>query len=200
MLSLLTGLAAGSIHVLSGPDHLAALAPLALRDGIRAPLIGATWGAGHGLAVVVMGALAVFLGPSLDVPLLSSWSEWLVGLLLIGVGLWSLVRAGAIREDTHSHGAFAGQLSGAAGIGLLHGAAGASHLFGVVPVILMEPAQGAGYLVCYLAGAMATMAAFGGILGRVVQKYGEHVIVNCVRASGVAAILVGLVWLMVDHE
>jgi hypothetical protein len=30
VLSIMTGLVAGSVHVLSGPDHVAAVAPLAL--------------------------------------------------------------------------------------------------------------------------------------------------------------------------
>ena len=42
MLTILTGLAAGTVHVVSGPDHLAALAPIAAhqpKQAVRDPLM-----------------------------------------------------------------------------------------------------------------------------------------------------------------
>lgn len=214
MLSLLTGLAAGGMHVLSGPDHLAALSPLAVDNSRQGAWIGATWGAGHGAAVVLMGALALSVGASGELSLVSAWSERAVGVLLLGVGAWSLLQAQRLQGGTlpqgHHHHRLPGsgaagrpalsQLSGAAGIGLLHGTAGAGHLLGVFPVLALEPAQGAAYLVCYLLGAMVTMAAFGGALGQVVQRAGQAGLVWCMRGSGLLAILVGVAWLFVSHE
>ena len=48
---VVSGLLAGSMHVVSGPDHLVALAPLALHDKKRAYGVGALWGLGHGVGV-----------------------------------------------------------------------------------------------------------------------------------------------------
>ena len=94
----LTGALAGLFHVLSGPDHLAAVAPLAVDDRQRGWLAGWTWGIGHASGVVVVAALAVLLRellPPIDV--ISAWSERIVGGALIGVGLWALRRSARVR-------------------------------------------------------------------------------------------------------
>ncbi len=41
------GLVAGFVHVLSGPDHLAAIAPYAVDGKSRAWRTGVRWGLGH---------------------------------------------------------------------------------------------------------------------------------------------------------
>ncbi len=68
MLPALSGFFAGIAHVASGPDHLAAVAPLAIgkRRSLSAAAIGASWGLGHRLWV----ALVRPAGPLLKVPLL----------------------------------------------------------------------------------------------------------------------------------
>ena len=53
----LAGLTAGLIHVLSGPDHLAAVAPLA-NDRSRAWRTGFLWGLGHSGGVFAVALLA----------------------------------------------------------------------------------------------------------------------------------------------
>ncbi|MDT8437091.1 MAG: High-affinity nickel transporter [Gemmatimonadota bacterium] len=99
--ALIAGCAAGAVHVLAGPDHLAAVAPLAAdRDG--APWrSGYSWGLGHAGGVLLVGLGALLLREVLPVERLSSWSERLVGLVLIGIGTWGLVRAR--RQKVHSH-------------------------------------------------------------------------------------------------
>ncbi|CAK9017173.1 unnamed protein product [Durusdinium trenchii] len=54
------GAGAGAFHTLSGPDHLAALAPLALRTSGpgKAFRTGVFWGFGHVLGQVLLGNLA----------------------------------------------------------------------------------------------------------------------------------------------
>ena len=66
------GLLAGAAHVLSGPDHLAGVAPLAAdrpaATGAAWPArIGATWGLGHGLGVAILGVLGQTLLSAADV-------------------------------------------------------------------------------------------------------------------------------------
>ena len=41
----------GGLHVFSGVDHLAALAPVAVADAQRAGRTGMVWGLGHGIGV-----------------------------------------------------------------------------------------------------------------------------------------------------
>src|SRR5688500_10966082 len=106
MLTAITGaLVSGLAHVLSGPDHLAAVAPLAAADRRRGWLAGWTWGVGHTAGVVFVAVLAIVLRdllPPLDV--LSAWSERIVGVALIGIGLWALRRSLRIEASTHAHG------------------------------------------------------------------------------------------------
>ena len=89
----LAGLSAGLIHALSGPDHLSAVAPLVINERSRRWRMGLFWGIGHSLGVWVVGLIALALRGFLPIESLSSWSERLVGAVLIGVGLWGLRRA-----------------------------------------------------------------------------------------------------------
>src|SRR6187431_1224168 len=56
---------AGLVHVLTGPDHLAAVAPLAAADRGRGWFAGWTWGLGHASGVVTVAMLAVLLRDAL---------------------------------------------------------------------------------------------------------------------------------------
>src|SRR5690242_1075835 len=91
------GLLAGLVHALSGPDHLSAVAPLVVDVPRRRWLMGLFWGIGHSLGVWAVGLLALGLRGIFPVESVSSWSERLVGVMLIGLGLWGLHRAFAAR-------------------------------------------------------------------------------------------------------
>ena len=94
MLSAITGALAGFFHVLAGPDHLAAVAPLAIDGRGRGWIAGWTWGLGHASGVVVVALLAVLLRDALPpIDVISGWSERLVGAALIVVGVWALRRS-----------------------------------------------------------------------------------------------------------
>jgi len=54
----LAGILAGLLHVFTGPDHLAALAPLSLQAKRRAWAVGFRWGLGHSSGVLVVAAIA----------------------------------------------------------------------------------------------------------------------------------------------
>src|SRR5262245_30260412 len=97
----LAGTFAGVVHVLSGPDHLAAVALLA-NDG-SSWRTGALWGLGHSSGVIVVGLLALLARAWLPIDSLSSWSERMAGVVLIGIGVWGLYRAFGTRVHTHSH-------------------------------------------------------------------------------------------------
>ncbi|MEZ4652323.1 MAG: nickel transporter [Candidatus Eisenbacteria bacterium] len=97
----LAGGIAGLIHVLSGPDHLAAVAPFALRGRERAWIPGALWGSGHTAGVAVVALAAFALREALPIERLSQYSEQIVGILLILVGAWTVRRA--LRSHVHTH-------------------------------------------------------------------------------------------------
>ena len=101
VLALLAGLAAGFFHVLAGPDHLAAVAPIVADDDRVAWRAGLSWGLGHTAGVVLVGALLVAFRELLPIAALSAWSERLVGVALVAVGLWGLWRARAPHVHRH---------------------------------------------------------------------------------------------------
>lgn len=103
ILPLIGGASAGLIHVLSGPDHMAAIAPLASDGRKRFWATGALWGLGHSSGVFVVGLVALTFRSWLPIDALSSWSERIVGVVLIAIGLWGLRRALSTRVHSHPH-------------------------------------------------------------------------------------------------
>ena len=175
MIAALAGFIAGSAHVVTGPDHLAALAPIAVDQPRKAMRIGLRWGLGHGLGVIILGALGVFARSAVDVDAISAWSEFIVGFALIAVGVWALRRTMKMvihahphdhQQDSesagHSHfhvhtsagdhdtvGAHKSHSHAAFVVGMLHGAAGTGHLLGVLPSLALPTFDAIIYLTAY---------------------------------------------------
>lgn len=220
----LAGALAGLVHVLSGPDHLAAIAPMA-SDRRRTPwMAGALWGLGHSSGVLVVGLLALWLREWLPVDAVSSWSERAVGVVLIGIGLWGLHRA--LRRHVHSHPHSHGpvrhehahthatphtreadpRVGGHAHthaaflVGVLHGLAGSSHLIGVLPALALPGLLAStGYLGGYGAGTVAGMTLFAGAIGWIAaQARIRHVDAPrwLLSACSTLALIVGAAWLV----
>ena len=93
LISSFTGFLAGIIHVISGPDHIAAIAPFAIDKNKKSWLTGLFWGIGHTSGVWLIGIFAFLLREVLPIDLISSLSERMVGLVLIGIGIWGIRKA-----------------------------------------------------------------------------------------------------------
>ena len=192
MIAALAGFAAGCFHVLTGPDHLAAVAPL-VAGGDRAWRSGFTWGVGHTAGVLVVGLLLLVFRELLPVEALSAWSERAVGVALILVGAWGLRQAGRAHAVHHL-------AAGASfGMGTLHGLAGSSHLFGILPTLAFTSrADGLWYLAAFGVGAVLAMTGFAAVLGSTAP--GSAASPGARRAflyaTSSAAVLVGGAWLL----
>jgi hypothetical protein len=215
MLIALTGAAAGLVHVLSGPDHLAAVAPLAVDGRRRGWVAGWTWGLGHASGVVVVALLGVILRdllPSIDA--LSAWSERLVGVALIGIGFWALRRSLRIGAAPHRHGAMThdhlhvrrgpawmrtlGHAHASFCMGVLHGVAGSSHFFGVLPALALPgTAASVLYIGSFGVGTVAAMTIFAAAVGSISGRRQYTPSMQRVMMTGAAllAMAVGGVWL-----
>jgi ABC-type nickel/cobalt efflux system permease component RcnA len=212
---------AGALHALSGPDHLAAITPLSISQDRRAWRVGLRWGLGHAAGVALVGTLLLIFHQFLDLDRFSWWSERLVGIVLIGVGVWGLRRAtskwvhshhhehddashvhihfhppGRLTESAsahrHSHTAFA--------VGLLHGFAGTTHLFGLIPALALPTALAATYLGGYGAGNLLAMGGFAWLMGWAGARLSDWGVKSyrlTLGACSVAAIAVGLAWLVI---
>ena len=217
MLTLITGALAGVVHVLSGPDHLAAVTPMAVDARERGWLSGWTWGLGHASGVVFVAVLAVLLRDVLPpVEAISAWSERIVGVALIAVGLWALRRSTRMGAAAHAHGALShrhlhvqagpswlrrlGHAHASFCLGILHGVAGSSHFFGVLPALAL-PSLSASlvYIAAFGAGTVMAMTAFAAAIGTASVRLPNGVLPQraMMVAAATLAITVGSVWIVV---
>ena len=216
MLTVITGALAGFFHVLSGPDHLAAVAPMAVAGRTRGWIYGWTWGLGHASGVVAVAAIAVLLRDVLPpIELISAWSERLVGAALIVVGFWALRRSARVQPAAHAHGPLShdhlhvqagpswlrrlGHVHASFCLGVLHGVAGSSHFFGVLPALAL-PTRGAAltYIAAFGVGTVIAMTAFAAAAG-VAGAHTRHSPAAhrlMMMAAAIVAIAVGGVWLL----
>ncbi len=219
--AVVTGLAAGMLHVVSGPDHLAAVAPLALQNKKHPWLTGLWWGIGHSTGVWIVGALAFLLKDVLPVDQLSGWSEKLVGIVLIILGLWAFRRAFRhrihihehehdgvshvhihvhSREElsTHHHPEAHHHSHAPLGIGILHGLAGSSHLLGVLPALALPGWHATvGYIVAFGVGSILAMTTVALVIGKSAHhllKWSAKSFLYLQYTFASAAILIGIYW------
>lgn len=116
---LAPGLLSGTLHALSGPDHLAALLPVVFGKAWHVSAsIGAIWGIGHGVSTALMGVCAYLLRESVvpsDSVLrsITGWTDFFAAVTLMIIGLVGIREAktmlrelresdGATKED-HTH-------------------------------------------------------------------------------------------------
>jgi hypothetical protein len=202
MFAFFAGLAAGLLHVFTGPDHLAAVAPLVIDGDGREPArparaagwrTGLQWGIGHTAGVVLIAALLLLLSEQLPLDAISGYSERIVGVALMGVGVWGIWKARQnARPHTHGGASFA--------MGTLHGLAGSSHLFGVLPALAFSLQSDAIlYLTGFGLGAMAGMSAFAAVIGVVSIRLGHNHpgrYRGFLYASSAVALVIGGFWLV----
>ena len=86
MLTFLTGFIASVAHVATGPDHLAAVTPLAIDSRKKSWMIGFSWGFGHTVGMLLIGALFLVFKEFLPIEAISKHSDTAIGFLLIGIG------------------------------------------------------------------------------------------------------------------
>ena len=213
-------MAAGAAHVVAGPDHLAALAPIAVNEPRRATRLGFLWGCGHGFGVVLLGVLGLVAGSWIDIEVMSAWAEFIVGFALVLVGLWAFKRALKIvvhahahdhgsndEEEPHSHfhvhpsdadhneAAHKGHSHAAFAVGLFHGAAGTGHLLGVLPSLALPTTEAVIYLTAYLAAAILSMAGFGALLGGIIRRQGVRRLRQTMIGIAGLAVAIGVAWI-----
>jgi len=216
---LLAGFVAGSVHVVTGPDHLVAVAPLALNQGRQSWLLGIRWGLGHASGVITVAVAAWLLRELLPIESFSAGCERLVGVMLIGIGLWGLRKAlkfklhvhehthlndthqhlhlhrahsNHARSHVHTHAAF--------GVGIMHGLAGGSHFLGVLPALAMPTQLAAGiYLLSFGAGTVLAMTGFSivfGMIGSKLTSSGAKYFKGAMATCASTAIAVGGYWVI----
>jgi ABC-type nickel/cobalt efflux system permease component RcnA len=85
-------------------DHVVAVSTVVSehRNVWRSALVGALWGAGHSVSLVVVGVIVLVF--RIAVPQsVASWLEFGVGLMIITLGVLTLTRVLRRRSDVHLH-------------------------------------------------------------------------------------------------
>ena len=174
-------------------DHVMALSVLATdeRSGRRGFQAGLRWSAGHGVVLLCVGGGLFGLGWMLP-SALAMMAERLVGLLMVGLGLYvflDLARRRAHvhfhehdgigphahwhshpndsshpREDRHHHEHAASM------VGALHGLAGSAPILALLPAAARSPALAVVYLVVFGLGVALAMALVSGVLGHFSER------------------------------
>jgi len=200
MIQFLTGLLASSVHVVTGPDHLAAVTPLAIENRKKAWHIGLLWGIGHVLGMLLIGLLFLLFKELIDVEKISGYSEYLVGFVLIGIGIWAIIKTvkhfhfhhvhphyhsdpepqvhihkhDHDDENNHVHTHLKTEKQNkitALMVGTLHGFAGISHFLLILPTLALPSMKDSVlYLTGFAAGTILSMVAYAMIMGLVAAK------------------------------
>lgn len=222
LISSFTGCIAGILHVISGPDHVAAIAPFAAQKKEKTWQIGFFWGIGHTAGVWLVGILALLLREVLPLELISSWSERLVGVVLIAIGLWGVRRALKTKIHYHEHqhgesgkhGHFHFHQVGEEhphsgshqhthaplGIGVLYGLTGSSHFLGVLPALMLPTGIDAlAYILFFGLGSILAMSLFSYVVGLLTRKMATTLPAykGMLLTFAFLAIGIGVVWLII---
>ena len=90
---LITGFSGAITHVLSGPDHLAAVTPFSFEEKKKSWKIGLFWGLGHLTGMLLIGLLFLVFKEFFNLERFSGYSEFMVGFILTGIGIWAIYKA-----------------------------------------------------------------------------------------------------------
>jgi len=160
----------GMLHAFD-VDHIMAISGLAgsRPDSKKMFLLCARWALGHGLILLTVGIAVLVLGMSLPNGM-DEWSEAIVGLILIVIGLGAfrdLYRnklVGVVSDSfkkpksIHHHSSVI--------VGMFHGLAGSAVLLALIPIANQGSAwSGLAHLTVFSLGVLTSMTAFGGMYG-----------------------------------
>eukprot|EP00898_Chlorokybus_atmophyticus_P005800 jgi/Chlat1/6220/Chrsp44S05810 len=209
-----TGLVAGCLHTLTGPDHLAALAPLSIgRSKLQSAWVGALWGCGHEIGQIIFGILFLLLKERLHIELIRTWSSRVAGLTLLAIGALGVREAQtpvevvaeaaqgiSLSPDGTAAAAISKQRFNIATFttGIVHGLQ-PDALLVILPALALPKAAGAAFLVTFLIGTVCAMGSYTAFIGASSEALSSRVPWVTKRLSlisSIVAVVVGLLLLV----
>ena len=209
---ILTGIVAGFVHVVSGADHLIAMAPVAINNPQKALKNSFSWGLGHSSGVLLLAFLAIFIKDITPLNKFSNIAEFLVGISLLIVGVFAIKNSFQLSIHSHSHKHKNGiahrhfhfhvkeqknnkHSHALTGLGLLHGIAGGSHFLAVLPALALPLTSACLYLISYLIGSLISMILFTCLISFTTFKASQKFIKRLIAVAGGLSFSLGLFWI-----
>ncbi|CAA7399679.1 unnamed protein product [Spirodela intermedia] len=207
------GFFTGCLHTLSGPDHLAALAPLSIgRTRMESAAVGALWGCGHDAGQVLFGLLFLLLKDRLHIEVLRTWGTRVVGLTLLVIGAMGIREAMEMPAAAAScialeNGDCEAAVEGVGGTkkkklgfatfatGIVHGLQPDALMMVLPALALPSRLAGAAFLGMFLVGTVLAMGSYTVFIGSCSQALKDRVpriTEKLTWASSLLAISMGL--------
>ncbi len=193
---IIAGLIAAVLHVITGPDHLAAVTPFAIESKKKAWKVGVFWGLGHLLGMSIIGVLFLLFEEIIPIEKISNYSEQLVGFVLIFIGLWAFYQifnkknkhkhlhvhsnnSPVIHTHAHQHSPNNGHQHThqnkiknsyytSFSVGILHGLAGVAHFILFIPILGFTSVFSATqYIIGFAIGTVLAMTAYALVIGKI---------------------------------
>ncbi len=190
------GLIAAVFHVITGPDHLAAVTPFAIESKKKAWKVGLFWGLGHLFGMIFIGILFILFKDFIPIEKISKYSEQLVGIVLIFIGLWAFYQifsknknhkhlhvhsetAPVIHTHNHNHShekyhqhkhtnSVKKNYISSFSVGILHGLAGIAHFILFIPILgFTEKTDAVQYILGFAMGTVIAMTVYALTIGRI---------------------------------
>jgi hypothetical protein len=162
---LALGFLLGLRHAMEA-DHLAAISTIVTerRSLLSSSLVGAFWGLGHTLALLIAGVVVLLLRYQLT-DRMAHVLELCVGFMLVLLGadvLRTLVRYGASHPHEHTTGPSRSQshvwlAARPLLVGMVHGLAGSAPLLLLTLTVISSPLAGFSYIAVFGVGSMMGM-------------------------------------------
>ncbi|WP_456463384.1 urease accessory protein UreH domain-containing protein [Lutibacter sp.] len=192
---LFAGIIAAIIHVISGPDHLAAVTPFAIESKKKAWKVGLFWGIGHLSGMLSIGVLFLLFKEFIPVEKISAHSEKFVGVLLIGLSIWIFFQLfkkekihththihtennAIIHKHTHQHSEegfhnhqhlnLKQNTTASLSFGYVHGLAGIAHFLLFLPVLgFTSKLESTEYIIGFGIGTILAMVSYAMVIGHI---------------------------------
>ncbi len=201
LILLATAAVLGFLHALDVDHMLAVTAFVSRRPALRTAIqFGFRWGLGHSLAVLAAGGVILITGLRWG----AHWdrvAEGGVGLMLVGIGLWSMRSTrnlhvhlpaehgdhahlhthpkGTGGHDHHHHSnpsssSHAHEAGGVTLVGMLHGLAGTTAAVALLPVTLIDRTSlGFAYLIVFGIGVTGSMTLFAAVVAKAIGRVSD---------------------------
>jgi ABC-type nickel/cobalt efflux system permease component RcnA len=192
---LFAGIIAAILHVISGPDHLAAVTPFAIESKKKAWKVGLFWGIGHLLGMLSIGILFLLFKELIPIEKISEHSEQFVGVILIVLGLWIFFKIfkeenkhkhlhvhsngntaihkhahihNSEKTHSHKHPNLKQGIVASTSVGFVHGLAGIAHFLLFLPVIgFTSTLASIQYIIGFAIGTLIAMISFAMVVGKI---------------------------------